>query len=379
MTGAPYTTDTLTALQAQRHALEIVFGPMLFQVAWVMRRIGVLDLLADPTCPEGLTLQEICAALGRERYPLQVLVEAGLSGGILIRGPGGPGEVERYRLTKAGHLLAQDATTGVLMDFVQEVCYLGMAELGRAMETGEPAGLKRLGDWPTIYAALDALPATMREAWYRYDHYFSDCTFAAALGTVFATAPRTLLDVGGNTGRWALRCVAHDPRVEVAVLDLPHQAAQLAGRVAGQPGAERIRGIGVDLLGPEAQIPGGFAVIWMSQFLDCFGAPDLVRLLRLAAQAMTPDTRLYINEIYWDRQRFETAAFVATQSSPYFTAIANGRSKFLAWADMAAYIAAAGLTVEANRDGLGLGHTLTCCRLAQPNTPQTAPGNRPGR
>jgi len=373
MTGAPYTTDTLTALQAQRHALEIVFGPMLFQVAWVMRRIGLLELLADPTHLEGLTLGETCAALGRGRYPLQVLVEAGLSGGILLRRPGGPGGAERYRLTKAGQLLANDATTAVLMDFVQDVCYLGMAELGRAIETGEPAGLKRLGDWSTLYAALDMLPATMREAWYRYDHYFSDRTFSEALATVFDPAPRTLLDVGGNTGRWALRCVAYDPEVEVAVLDLPHQAVELAGRVAGQPGAERIRGIGVDLLGPEARIPGGFDVIWMSQFLDCFAASNIVRLLRMAAQAMTPDTRLYVNEIYWDRQRFETAAFVATQSSPYFTTMANGHSKFLAWADMEAYIVAAGLTVEANRDGLGLGHTLTCCRLARPNAAPATP------
>jgi hypothetical protein len=373
MTGAPYTMDTLTALQAQRHALEIVFGPMLFQVAWVMRRIGLLDLLADPGHPEGWTLEETCAALRRGRYPLQVLVEAGLSGGILHRRPDGPDGVERYRLTKAGHLLAHDATTGVLMDFVQDVCYLGIADLDRAIETGEPAGLRRLGDWPTLYAALDALPAAMRGAWYRYDHYFSDRTFSAALGTVFDPAPRTLLDVGGNTGRWALRCVAHDAGVEVAVLDLPQQAAQLAGRVAGQPGAERIRGIGVDLLGPDARIPGGFDVIWMSQFLDCFAASDIVRLLRLAAEAMTPDTRLYINEIYWDRQRFETAAFVATQSSPYFTAMANGHSIFLAWADMDAYIVAAGLTVEANRDGLGLGHTLTCCRLARPNPAPATP------
>jgi hypothetical protein len=103
--------------------------------------------------------------------------------------------------------------------------------------------------------------------------------------------------------------------------------------------------------------------MWMSQFLDCFGEDDIIRILRLAAGAMTAQTRLYINEVYWDRQRFETASFVLMQSSPYFTAMANGRSKFFHWPDMQRCIQAAGLVVEDSRDGLGWGHTLTCCRL----------------
>jgi hypothetical protein len=120
----------------------------------------------------------------------------------------------------------------------------------------------------------------------------------------------------------------------------------------------------VDFLDPGVSFPDGSDVIWMSQFLDCFGEERIARILRLATNAMGPETRLYINEIYWNRQRFETASFVLTQSSPYFTAMANGQSKFLYFPDMERCIEAAGLRAVRHWDGLGWGHTLTLCRVA---------------
>lgn len=372
MTSPPYTDDALNALQAQRHALEIVFGPIAFQVALVMRRIGMLDLLAAPGARTGLSLAELCGQLSRPTYTVQLLAESALASGILYRLLGEVGAPERYRLTKTGFLLCRDPVTGILMDFVQDVCYQGVFDLGRALDSGVPEGLKRWGDWPSLYEALGSLPNPVQESWYRYDHYFSDRTFAQALKVVFDPSPPCLLDVGGNTGRWALACVAHDPDVEVTVVDLPGQIATLERMIAGVSGADRIHGTAADLLDPATSLPGGFEVIWMSQFLDCFRDDDIVRILRLAAAAMSKVTRLYINEIYWDRQRFESASYVLMQSSPYFTAVANGQSKFPRWPDMCRCIDAAGLAVEFNLDGLGVGHTLTCCRLAVPGA--GAPG-----
>ncbi len=364
MGSPPYTKDTLTAHGAQRRALEIVFGPITFQVARIMRKIGMLDLLAVPEHRAGKSLEEISRALCRPRYAVQILVESALSGGILYRCLGEAGEPERYCLTKAGFMLNRDAMTRVLTDFVHDVCYQGMFELERALETGEPEGLKRCGNWPSLYEALGSLPPPMRESWFRYDHYFSDCTFPEALRIVFDPAPRTLLDVGGNTGKWALRCVEYDPGVEVTVMDLSQQVRLMVETIADEPGAHRIQCLAMDFLDPAAAVPGGFDVIWMSQFLDCFRETDIVRILRLTAAAMTAETRLFINEVYWDRQRFETASFVLTQSSPYFTAIANGHSKFLYWPDMQRCIESAGLVVASNIDGLGWGHTLTLCRIS---------------
>ncbi len=360
MTVDFYTSDDESAMSAQRRAQEIAFGPVIFQTARALRDFGVLALLASAEGREGRTLAEICAALGRPRYPIQVLLESGLSSGLVYL------EGDRFRITKTGLFVQNDRMTRVNLDFVHDVCYQGLFALDEALATGRPAGLRVFGDHATVYEALSTLPERARASWFAYDHFYSDRTFSEALAIVFAQRPRRLLDVGGNTGRWALRCVAHDPEVRVTVVDLAQQIALMENEIAGQVGAERIAGHAANLLDEAEPLPSGHDAIWMSQFLDCFGDEQIVSLLRRAAAAMGPETTLFINEIYWDRQRFETAACVLNLSSPYFTAIANGSSKFIHYPDMERYLAAAGLRVMVNHDGLGLGHTLTECRLVGP-------------
>ena len=172
---------------------------------------------------------------------------------------------------------------------------------------------------------------------------------------------RSLYDVGGNTGKWALQCVAYHPEVDVTILDLPQQIRMMQENVAGKAGAERISGYAINLLDPEAVFPkreGGPDAIWMSQFLDCFSMSEIVGILRRAKAAMTPRTRIYIMETLWDRQRFEPAAFCLTMTSLYFTAIANGNSKMYNTEDMTQCIHEAGLEIEQIHDHLGMGHSI---------------------
>ena len=131
--------------------------------------------------------------------------------------------------------------------------------------------------------------------------------------------------------------------------------------VQGKPGAERIKGIGINLLDEASKIPareGGLDAIWMSQFLDCFSMEQIIGILKRAKEIMTQQTRIYIMETLWDRQRFETAAFCLTMTSLYFTAMANGNSKMYHTEDMLSCIQRAGLSVETIHDHLGLGHSI---------------------
>ena len=73
---------------------------------------------------------------------------------------------------------------------------------------------------------------------------------------------------------------------------------------------------------------------------------------------MTSETRIYIMETLWDRQRFEPAAFCLTMTSLYFTAIANGNSKMYNTEDMETCIHEAGLEIEQIHDHLGQGHSI---------------------
>ena len=134
---------------------------------------------------------------------------------------------------------------------------------------------------------------------------------------------------------------------------------------AGKPGAERIKGFGINLLDREARFPrreDGLDAIWMSQFLDCFCEEEIVSILSRARETMDAGTRLFIMETFWDRQRFESAAFCITMTSLYFTAMANGNSKMYHSDDMQRLVEEAGLEIEAIHDGLGLGHSIMVCR-----------------
>jgi hypothetical protein len=371
--GFPYTQDTAfpalekryskesqTALEAQRLAHEIAFGPVVFQVSRLMVKFGILPLLADSG--DGLTLDEVVAAVEARRnppltkYAVQCLMESSLTAGTVLCQDG------RFSCSKAGWFLLNDPLVRVNMDFNHDVNYAGWFYLEEALLNGKPEGLKVFGDWPTIYEGLSQLPEQVRHSWLAFDHYYSDESFDEALNIVFGTSrPRTLLDVGGNTGRWALRCVAHDEAVRVTIMDLPQQLSLMRRQIAGQPGADRIAGHGVNLLDRATPFPQPFDVIWMSQFLDCFSEDEVTDILTRAASSMHRNTRLYIMETFWNRQRFETAAYCLTQISLYFTALANGNSKMYHSDDLIRCVEAAGLRVETIHDSLGKGHSLLVC------------------
>lgn len=352
-----YTRETLSAAEAQRLAQEIAFGPVVFQVSRLMVKFGILEYLSDN--PNGLTLEEIMQKTGLSRYAVQVLLEASLSIGTVKVSE------RKYTLSKTGWFLLNDPMVRVNMNFNHDVNYLGLFRLEEALRNGKPEGLKVFGEWTTIYEALSSLPEAAQKSWFGFDHYYSDASFDAALKVVFEGEKkvRSLLDVGGNTGRWAMRCVEYDADVEVTIMDLPQQIGLMRKATEGKPGSERIHGYGADLLDENAAFPDSkFDIIWMSQFLDCFSEEQVTGILRRASRVMGPETRLLIMETFWDRQRFETAAYCLTLTSLYFTAMANGNSKMYHSDDMSGCVKAAGLEVETIHDGLGMGHSILVCR-----------------
>ena len=210
-----YTKEQLTAVEAQRLAQEIAFGPVVFQVSRLMLKFGIFQLLADKR--KGYTLQEISVQTGLTRYAAQVLLEASLTIGTILL------EEDRYVLAKAGWFLLNDKMARVNMEFNHDVNYQGLFHLEEALLNGRPEGLKVFGEWPTIYEGLSQLPEQVQKSWFGFDHFYSDQSFGKALEIVFSHHPKRLLDIGGNTGRWATQCVQYNKEVEVTIVDLPQQ------------------------------------------------------------------------------------------------------------------------------------------------------------
>jgi len=346
-----------TVFDVRFDAQRIAFAPLMFQAARLLRDFGVLAALEEAG-QAGLAPAAVAAKAGISHYGARVLLEAGLSM-ELVASDGGAESA--YTLTKTGWFLVHDALTRVNMDFANDVCYEGAFALGDAIRSGRPSGLKAFGDWPTVYEALPSLPAQARKSWFAFDHYYSDSAFPEAAEIVLAARPARLLDVGGNTGRFAMHCARRDPQVRITILDLPGQlaeaqvgidAAGLGGRIEGRP---------LNLLDHAAPFPTGFDAVWMSQFLCCFPERDIVGLIRRGGAALAPGGSLWILDTYWSDQQNAVARYCLHASSLYFTCIANGTSRMYHADDMRACVAAAGLRIVEEKRDLGISHTLFRC------------------
>ena len=355
MTPKDDPVDSQSLIEARFAAQRIAFGPIIFQATRLLRDLGILESLRAARA--GLTLEEIAAKVDTPRYGVLVLLEAGLAAGV-VRAAG-----DRFLLTKTGACVLIDELTRINMDFVHHGCYQAVYYLEDSIRDGKPAGLQKVfGDWDTIYPALSTLPEPARASWFRWDHYYSDAAFPHALPIVFERPHRTLLDVGGNTGKWAIQCAQYSPEVAVTILDLPGQLAVAAQNVAALGLQGRIAIQPADLLDHSQPFPTGFDAIWMSQFLVCFAEADAQRLLERAAAAMGPESRLYILDTFWDRQDHEISAFCLQAISLYFTCLANGCSRMYKASDIAAMAEAAGMQIERVTGTLGICSSLMVCR-----------------
>lgn len=346
----------MSALEAQRFAQFIAWSPVVFQVTNVMVKWGIFQLLSENK--DGLTIDEVAEQKNISRYAAQILLEGSLVIGTVFLKDG------KFFVTKVARFFMRDGMALRDLNFNQDVNYLGLFSLEDALKNGKPEGLKVFGDWPTIYEGLSSLPRQVQKSWFGYDHYYSDNSFPEALELVFSKNTKSLLDVGGNTGRWAVQCIDYNPEVKVTIMDLPQQIELMRQATNSHPSSERIGGYPANLLDDNQEFPTGYDAIWMSQFLDCFSEEQVVSILTRAARSMSEHSRLYIMETLWDRQRFETASFSLAMASVYFTAMANGNSKMFYSEDLFRLVRQAGMEVEEIHDGLGLGHSILICKKA---------------
>jgi hypothetical protein len=350
-----FNKDKKTALEAKELAQFIAFGPVIFQVARIMRDSGILTAIEDAG-KGGLTHDEIVAAVHLPDYGVRVLLESSLGIGLVILNE------NRYSITKTGHFTLHDPLTRINMDFIHDVNYKGLFHLDKAIETGKPEGLKELGSWNTIYEGLSQLPPNIQKSWFAFDHFFSDSSFPLVLPMVYGHGIRKLMDIGGNTGKWAIASAQYDKDVSITIVDLPGQVGMAQARIKELGLSDRVSLFPVNLLDEEQPLPDGHDAIWMSQFLDCFSEAEITSIVKRCYEALAPGGSMFILEAFWDRQRFEAAAFCLQQTSIYFTALANGNSQMYDSAIFIKAVEAGGFEIYEDIDGIGLSHTLLKCR-----------------
>lgn len=343
--------NDLSAIETRFAAQRIAFAPIVFQTTRLLRTTGLLEAL-ETQGAKGMTPAEAARTTELSAYAATILLECGLAADLVAY------QDERFVLTPLGAFIRRDEMTAVNMEFVHEVCYLGMHALEDALRKGEPAGLRVFGEWKTVYEALAHLPAPAKDAWLRFDHFYSDAAFPAASRIVLGKTPKTLLDIGCNTGKWATFCLSRSEDLRVTLVDLPGQLDMAMKNLAEKGLDARATPVPVDVLDPNAPFPEGFDAVWMSQFLVCFSEDEVRSILARARRSVAPGGRVFILDTFWDRQRFDAAAYCLINTSPYFTAIANGNSRMYRAEDILAIAKDVGLGLKAEHGLLGYYHTL---------------------
>lgn len=343
--------DRFNALQAKTEAQKLSFAPIVFHTARTLRDIGVLKAL-DSAGSQGLSAETIAQQTGISEYGVKVLLDMAISADIVLW------EKPNYSLANLGYFILHDGMTNANMDFTADVCYAAMMHLTESIVEGKPAGLKELGEWETIYQGLSKLPEQAKQSWFKFDHFYSDRSFPILLEEVFKSKPKTLVDIGGNTGKWALQCCNHDADVAITIVDLPQQLEMAMANAEKNGFADRVTPFPANMLDKQQTLPEHADVWWMSQFLDCFSPMEILSILKRVKNQLRSDDSVYILELFWDAQKYDAASYSLNATSLYFTCLANGNSRFYRSDDFLEIIEAAGLMVEERTDNIGLGHTL---------------------
>lgn len=351
MLDKKFSPERQSAFAARYEAQKIAFGPVVFQCVRYAWKRGMLQTLADAG-EQGLSVAEMAATGKWTEYALKVALETCLSAGVVYIKDG------RYSLDKAGLCVLTDPITQINLDFNHDVCYQGLFKLDESLDTETPIGLGALGNWPTLYQGLSALPEPAKTSWFAFDHHYSDTSFPSIMPDVFASAPKRIMDVGANTGKFSCAALAYNPKVELHLVDLERQLAVAGNTLEAAGVRERAHLHPTDLLDHSLPLPSNMDVIWMSQFLSCFSEPAIASILKRAAAALAPNGQLIIMDTFWDRQRYDIASYCLINTSPYFTAMASGNSKIYESGDYIRLAQAAGMELLTVRDDIGYCHSL---------------------
>ncbi|RXJ84826.1 class I SAM-dependent methyltransferase [Arcobacter sp. CECT 8985] len=346
--------DKLNALEAQYEAQKIAFAPIIFQVARVMRDLEILKVLKQNS-KNGITLEELASKVNLSNYSVQVLLETALSANIVKQ------EDDFWFLTKVGFFLDNDEMTRINMNYNHYVNYLGLYNLEESIKQNKACGLKTFGDWETIYPALSSLPPKVKDSWFEFDHYYSDGGFEEAIKILRSLNPKSILDIGGNTGKFATLLSKKDENIQITIMDLPQQI-KLAKQNIYENDIKNISTYEANILAKDTAIPTNFDIVWMSQFLDCFKEEQIIDILKRVKKSLARGSKICIMEPFWDRQNNETAAYCVINTSVYFTAMANGYSKMFSYKDFERYLKEAGLEVCEIVDNIGICQTLIICK-----------------
>lgn len=346
-----FSKDSLTSLQALDRAQVIAFAPYVWEATELLLELNILQII-DQSGREGIDIETIEDQIDFPKYGIRILLEASLGLSLTyLKG-------QKYCLAKTGYFLLHNEMTKVNFHFMKDICLPGFGTLKESILQEKPVGLANLGSWETIYQGLSELTEQEQKSWLAFDHFYSDRSFEAILKILTSYSFHSILDIGGNTGKWTKALLNSKPELKVGFVDLPGQINMAQEQLKDFNHYSKIEWYPQDILTETNQLPEGYDAIWMSQFLDCFSEEQILNILNKCYERINEEGYVFINETFWDRQQFQTSAFALQMTSFYFTSMANGNSQMYDSNVFLKLVQQAGFNILNIHDLLGHSHTL---------------------
>lgn len=257
------------------------------QIVFTAVRLGLFDAVAkEPAGAEALAARLEASSRG-----MRILCDALAGLGLLVK----EGDVYRCSPAAAEYLLYAAPATKVPMLLHGAKLYERWAGLFDAVKTGSPVPDDRIDPrlWGDEGGFARAMGAIGRE---------SAVMAADALARLgLLSGARTLLDIGGGPGVYAVEMARRSPSLRVTVFDRPDtlevaranvEEAGLADRVTLRPG---------DAF--EDDLGGPYDLVFTSNFLHVFGPEANRRLVRRAAEVLAPGGHLAVKDFLLDADR----------------------------------------------------------------------------
>ncbi|MDQ1739145.1 MAG: 3-hydroxy-5-methyl-naphthoate 3-O-methyltransferase [Pseudonocardiales bacterium] len=270
--------------------MRLTTGLWASQTLAAAEQLGLCTFLS---ARQGATVAEVATGLDIKERPAEILLTACAALGLLSR------DGSRFVNTAMAESYLVRGGQYYLGDYVRmltEYVYPGWMRVTDAIRADAPArviskeqqGIFEAGTRPKVF--WDGL------------YPLSALTARALAEAVDFSDARSLLDVGGGTGAFAIELCQRYPELRVTLFDLAfvceHSAEKveqlgLAGRIGVHPG---------DFFA-DPELPGGHDVILLSMILHDWDEPRNTDLLAKCFQALPSGGRLVISELLVDDEK----------------------------------------------------------------------------